>query len=99
MIQTIIRLGWECLKQGKKACFKTEKKNFFILKLLKISIVWESNRCDRGMSRRPVLCRLDLYNAAPDHLNNFEAKRRDDYLTPVFLAAYLLDIGMRAESY
>ena len=36
-------------------------------------------------------CWLDLYNAAPDHLKHFAAKRRDDYLTPVFLAAYLLD--------
>ena len=47
-------------------------------------------------------CRLDLYNAAPDHLKHFVAKRRDDYLTPVFLAAYLLDHryeGKKLEAY
>ena len=43
------------------------------------------------MSRLHLMSRLDLYNAAPDNLKQFVAKRRDDYLTPVFLAAYLLD--------
>ena len=43
------------------------------------------------MSRLPLLSWLDLSNVAPDHLKQFVAKRRDDYLTPVFLATYLLD--------
>ena len=43
------------------------------------------------MSRLHLMSRLDLYNSAPDNLKQFVAKKRDDYLTPVFLAAYLLD--------
>ena len=34
---------------------------------------------------------LQLYDACPDHFKHFVAQRRDRYLTPVFLAAYLLD--------
>ena len=91
----MLNRGWECfktyLKKGKKTRFKTENKKLFFFKLSKIRIVWESNRCDRGMSRLPLLSRLDRYNAAPDHIKHFVAKRRDDYLTPVFLAANPLD--------
>ena len=93
-------------KQGKKKQvfeYKIKKTVFLILKLLsqkKISIVWESDRCDRGVSRLPLLSRINLYKAAHRIiLNVFFRKKEEMIISLIFFLPHIFKIiSVRAES-